>query len=501
MRRIILRLAATLLAIVCGIGIHAQQSQQITVVKTMYGPDCPLTATNPGISGCTTFTIMNPAPTFLSMSPNTLAQGQTALITLRGTGFTKDMTITGGAVINVLNSSIAGVDFIVQKAHPAKVYDLALTTPYGTSNTLPFLVTPAPPDIPPPGPTSGAVVLDDFENGNRVLNPTFQPPYRDFWYHTVGCNNDPSQPTCNGVLSIAEGIAHDGSRSLRDSITQNNAYWSNRFYPENAANNGWGLLKNFLVSGTWKNDTFNRMRFWIKAPGAQLVEEPPHYYNMNVGTFYRGKTMGDGFVANSNGGAEGGGGGHQYHYYNVPATDVWYQIIVDTHPSHLRGLPGATEYGDRPYPTNEPGWNYFDGMTRFYVDFSSKPLKSFPGDFYMDTVEFFTDHPAANVAQVYSLGGMYDPRNNRLRIGWQHPKNDGVTCHEVRYAFADVFSIGWAAATPAPSGRVCPYDTAYAGMVYDTKLIPAAGPSVFLAIKPEGATGFNQIAIPLGVRP
>ena len=256
---------------------------------------------------------------------------------------------------------------------------------------------------------------------------------------------------------------------------------------------GWTWCWKLLTQGAWTLNKYNRMRLWIKVP-TSFPEAALPYHNLELGTYVRHSSAGD-FSASAE-----EGGNHLYHFYNIPATDRWYQIVFDTHPSHIRSHAGAEEYGDMPHPTSESDRGYMHALTRFYLDFNiygTSPT-SFPGDFLLDNAEFFEDNPAANVAQVYSLGGLYDVNTNRVRVSWQHPKDDGVTQHEVRYAFSDIYALGWAGATAAPSGTIVPLADAHGGMVYDTTAIAMGGnTTLYVAIQPVGASTFNQIVIPL----
>src|SRR5262249_28619814 len=100
---------------------------------------------------------------------------------------------------------------------------------------------------------------------------------------------------------------------------------------------------------------------------------------------------------------------------------------------------------------------------------------------------------------VFSLVGTYCPSDNRLIVTWNRAKADGRIKHEVRYAFSDVHEIGWAAAIPAPDGIITPpHDGDYNNMVYDTKKLRVSERTlIYIAIKPQNARTFSQIAIPL----
>jgi hypothetical protein len=69
----------------------------------------------------------------------------------------------------------------------------------------------------------------------------------------------------------------------------------------------------------------------------------------------------------------------------------------------------------------------------------------------------------------------------------------------VRYAFSNIHRLGWDAANAAPGGVVAPPGAARAnGMVFDRTDLPLKDKQVvYVGIKPQHATTFSQIAVPL----
>src|SRR4029077_6593481 len=127
-------------------------------------------------------------------------------------------------------------------------------------------------------------------------------------------------------------------------------------------------------------------------------------------------------------------------------------------PSHLRNHSpdegGNTEWGLRRYITGEAGYNYFDSMTRFYLDMAYGPLATLPGSLYIDRVTYENVVADANIEDVYGMTGYYDPSGTKTYVSWQRRNNYDATSHEVRYAWSDIHVSGWNAATPAPDGTV-----------------------------------------------
>jgi len=351
-------------------------------------------------------------------------------------------------------------------------------------------------------------MLESFEEGLRMLNPGSSEPNQHLWQHVCGDN---SHRACSqGNLSITTEDSHDGGSSLKYEMTDvvmgkatqaSSAYL--RFRSMTDVDNARHNAREYITSGKWKLDTYNRLRFWIKLPPAFAKEfkAGTGQGDMQFGTYIRashGKLSGAGAEES------GLGGGHFYHTFNIPYTGVWHQVIIDMHPTHGRGGQGGIEWGNSSYPTGEKGFNYFDALTVFYVDAGAyHALAEYPADFYFDDFEFYKDTNPENVDQIFSLNGVYVPADHRIYVGWGHPKDDGKTKYEVRYAFEDIYSLPnkFDSAMRAPRGTVSPPGSAYNIMEYSTTGINVEGHDVvYVAIKPVNSTLFRQIVLPVHAR-
>lgn len=327
------------------------------------------------------------------------------------------------------------------------------------------------------------ISLDPFEAAAiRVVQPLeTEPQFRYLWNQYEGDFTEGPDP---GTESISTATSHDGTRSLRVEITDGNLYL--QFYPHNGSY--WQWMRDF-VNGTWQLNTYNRLRFWIKVPPT-TDEFPPGQGNLQFGTYFRAS---DGSKTSAE-----DGGGHFYHHFNIPYTGEWHQIIVDSHPNHSRGGSGATEWGDQLHPTDEPNYNYFDLITRFYLDFQGD-LFGYPSEFFVDGFEFYRETRPENIDQIYSLNGVYIQSSNTVMVRWMRHKDENSVNHEVRYAFEDIHRLGWVNATPAPNGTVVPPGgTGYNGMEWSSSSLNLlARPILYVAIKPQNSNLFRQIVIPL----
>jgi len=167
------------------------------------------------------------------------------------------------------------------------------------------------------------------------------------------------------------------------------------------------------------------------------------------------------------------------------------------HPHHLRGAGGSTEHGDRCHPTNEPEHNYFDTLTRLYIEAIGGP-SSYPAAFRLDESQFYQEVRHEADEQVYSIAAAYVPAERRAILTRSRNKNENDVPHEVRYAFESIQLIGWDKASPAPGGMIAPPGfQLYNGMVYTTSDIPLEGKqAVYLAIRPANAARFRQVELP-----
>jgi hypothetical protein len=325
-----------------------------------------------------------------------------------------------------------------------------------------------------------SVILDDFEQQNiRVINSKANYPQSILW-----SQYDHPENSQLGYESLSSEEAYTGNKSLKVTVQNGHVYF--HFYPYT---NGWDFMHQHTLTKPWKFNTYNRLKFWVKLPpGIKRVGGGKQ--NMSFGTYYR---KSDGNVQSAE-----SGGNHPYHFYDLESTGEWHQIIVDTHPNHIRGVTGSREHGNMSHPTKEANFNYFDSITRFYFDMDGNAPNR-PADFYFDDFELYTANPNENIEQVYSLHGVYNKKSNQIIVGWMRDKNQNDIKHEVRYAFSDIYDSGWDLALKAPAGIITPSGWGgHNGMNYRTNKILLQDHNVlYLAIKPENSDQFRQIEIPL----
>lgn len=299
------------------------------------------------------------------------------------------------------------------------------------------------------------------------------------------------EPGSRFTTSIEPGDAVSG-KSLRLQLTAGRL--KAQFTPEEPKGRK-TFARNLVADPTaWRFNTYNRFRFWIKAPVEALPHSTTGNSNMSVGTYVkRVKDADDSSLL--------AGGGVYLHRINVPVQACWTQVILNMHPHVVAGGSEERDAGNLPHPTSEPAYNYFDALTRFYIEARQPPAR-YPADYLLDELEFYQESRAENDDQVYGIAAAHVPPQNRVIVTWSRRPGEDAIAHEVRYAFADIHSTGWMNARPAPRGLVAPPGRGMAnGMVYDSQDLPLAGERlVYIAIKPQNSEFFSQIAVPLTLK-
>ncbi len=347
------------------------------------------------------------------------------------------------------------------------------------------------------------ITLADFENANTEMNPAATNVWEQYlWGQYPNGEVYDTTHKDNGTLSYNTSDFVEGTRSLQVSMEQSpngdNGAPYLQFYPY--TDGSWRFAKYVVESiesnGTWENKTYNRMRWYVKTP-TSFTPTTTGQYNFTLGTYFSSEAAGGPTSSNAE-----VGGDHYYHLYNLKG-GVWNQCVMDSHPSSIRGVNGATEHGDKLYPVvaDAANYNYFDLLTRLYWDAGEDYISSPTSTWLFDDFEFYQELSVENETQVYSLCGSYDSNDSSIQLGWNRHKDENSVNHEVRYAFTSIHTLGFDNATAAPSGTVSPAGyQGYNGMNYSTTGINTSGQTkVYIAIRPVGATLFKQIELRLDI--
>lgn len=339
-------------------------------------------------------------------------------------------------------------------------------------------------------PNISGVYLDDFEHGLRISSPGNSGELRKLWqrYNDGGGGSVASIVTTDyvdGTHSLALPASHSGQ-------DVNQSYFYTNTDSLSGWTNGWKYIYRFVQNWTlaspsgytWTQNYYNKLRFWVKVP-AGYTRATDGSHNFEIGTFLASpEGSGDPDTNNQ----------HYYHEIDLGADNAWIMVIWDMVADHQRGVETITEHNlSQPYS----GKNMWDVMDAFYLDW---PYVSVAGTTVLwDGFEFYHDPNADNILQVHSLNASYNASTHRFQLGWNRKASEGSITHQVRYAFSDIYTIGFNAATVAPgTSTVTPPGSGnYHGMHYTTTAIDVTGHSfICFAIKPSNATAFSQICIP-----
>jgi Ice-binding-like/Bacterial Ig-like domain/Quinohemoprotein amine dehydrogenase, alpha subunit domain III len=132
-------------------------------------------STTSGTSNSVAFTVISSAPTLTSIIPNSGTQGQAVAVTLTGTNFIAGAAVgLSGTGITVSNTVVASASqitatFTLVANAPVGLQNVSVTTSFGTSNSVTFLVNLLPPTISSTNPANG----DTSVPFNRKITATF----------------------------------------------------------------------------------------------------------------------------------------------------------------------------------------------------------------------------------------------------------------------------------------------------------------------------------------
>jgi sugar lactone lactonase YvrE len=162
---------------VAGVNVTTDTSLTATMIiapDAQLGPRDVTVTTDSGTSGAVQFTVivpLQPPPALTSITPPSGVRGSSATFTLTGTNFDTrpgstgvlvDLSVISPTDVRVADSTSLTVTFTISADAPLDNYTVAVVTPGGSSNKIPFLVQPQ-------GPT--------FIYGlPQTLNPTEQTP-------------------------------------------------------------------------------------------------------------------------------------------------------------------------------------------------------------------------------------------------------------------------------------------------------------------------------------
>lgn len=136
-------------------------------------------------------------------------------------------------------------------------------------------------------------------------------------------------------------------------------------------------------------------------------------------------------------------GNHWYHYYLLRGSkgNYWTKMYMDEHPQHEVGSKEPPPIN----PTSESGFNYFDGLSRLYLQMRYGPFESnWPGPYtmYVDEIEFYTETRPENDYSIASSAITYHG-NGEFDIDWMSFSNYDThnNTFEIRYSSAPINTV------------------------------------------------------------
>jgi hypothetical protein len=172
-------------------------------------------------------------------------------------------------------------------------------------------------------------------------------------------------------------------------------------------------------------DSHNRMILYVTIPSAGAGRE----HTFHIGTYSKNPLTA---------GSTSQIGYHWYHYYKLRGNskNYWTKMYMDKHPQHAVGSKIA--------PDNNPtsGFDYFDGLTRLYLQMKYSPFKSnWPGPYtmYVDEIEFYTESRPENEYSINSVAITYFG-NGEFDIDWSSFSLYDIhkETFEVKYSYSPI---------------------------------------------------------------
>jgi len=236
-----------------------------------------------------------------------------------------------------------------------------------------------------------------------------------------------------------------------------------------------GFAKWWIKSGTWDTNV-NRLVFWMKST-ITAQRDPSGGPNLEIGTYTKAP---DNQPSNQ--------GAHYYHQvdFNV-YPNRWVKFVLNREPQHQVGDSGDINYPENP---TAPGWNYYDGLTRFYFGYAYQNPSVWGNatywfkDYEFSTVSGEPDSLVATVTAQYT--------GTRYELTWAGPKNQ-AQAYDVRYSATSMKGPGFLSGTNG--GTVQNTGNTYTGIFWASPAMREAA-QIYLAIRPQGGSAFTEISLP-----
>jgi hypothetical protein len=247
-------------------------------------------------------------------------------------------------------------------------------------------------------------------------------------------------------------------------------YWNFLSYPYTGT---LGFAKGWIEAGTW-DPNVNRLKFSFSCDRA-IPKTASGYGNVQIGTYVK---TDDGQPANQ--------GAHYYHHIdpNIYVGKVVY-VDINRTPTHQVGQDPSINWPENP---TAPGFNYFDGLTRWYFDTQDGNWSGIVCEFGPITFTKILGEPDQ---QVYSV--TYQYTGSRYEVTWGGPKNSSLQ-FDIAYSTQSMNGAGFSSGTAA--GTVSATGNDYTNVIWASPNMQEAAAGLYVAIRPQGQTSFTEVFIP-----
>jgi hypothetical protein len=281
-----------------------------------------------------------------------------------------------------------------------------------------------------------------------------------------------------------------GNSGLYDQFLPTEANWA---FPN-------AYVQHWIKSGTW-SAAINRLTFQYQCNMAITDGGPSH--TIEIGTYIRPQNYSDASWAGQ-------------HYYHFLAPNVypnrWIYATLNKRPEHRVGAGSPEAHPDDPEQNNSTTGtpvHYYDGMTRFYIDWVYKQSSGLVcqfANFQLSTVSNELDGlsttGAGGTTQGYmgAITATYSGPtagypHGRYEAIWQGPSQiSSGQSYNIRYSTSDMHVTGFSSGT---SGGVVtgPGGSDYTTVAWYSPDMSQAT-TMYVAIQPVGQTAFAEVQIP-----
>ena len=163
----------------------------------------------------------------------------------------------------------------------------------------------------------------------------------------------------------------------------------------------------------------NRMSFYLYISGMDEIGSEGKVdsvdINFHVGTYLCWYGSGTAYGTGDGCPYEGVGNQHYYHYFSFNP-GAWLHVLMDQHPTHLRGEAGSSSLPNNPSFVSD-GKNYFEQLNQFYMEIRNDNQNQTA--YWLDEINFYQESEAQNEDSVTSLWLGYWASGNYFEVGFQ----------------------------------------------------------------------------------